>query len=75
MFLLGKHEQGKTSPNHVGAIFTGPIVCNYQDLNWLLHIQRSTLSCTPGLVKFVPAVARLFCLVLPGSFFNMLCAE
>ena len=25
-------------------------------------------DCTPGLVKFVPSVARLFCLALPGSF-------
>ena len=30
-------------------------------------IQRSTLFCAPGLVTFVPAVARLFCPALPGS--------
>ena len=35
-------------------------------------IQRSPLFCAPGLVKFVPAVARLFCLALPGSFLTML---
>ena len=34
-------------------------------------IQRSPLLCTPGLVKFVPAVARLFCLALPWSFLTM----
>ena len=33
-------------------------------------VQRS-LFCAPGLVKFVPAVARLFCLALPVSFLNM----
>ena len=38
-------------------------------------IQRSPLFYAPGLVKFVPAVARLFCLALPGSFLNVLCAE
>ena len=38
-------------------------------------VQRSPLFCAPGLVKFVPAVARLFCLALPGSFLNVLCAE
>ena len=36
-----------------------------------LHVQRSPLFCAPGLVKFVPAVARLFCLALPGSFLTM----
>ena len=40
-----------------------------------LVVQGSTLLCAPGLVKFVPAVARLFCLALPGSFLNVLCAE
>ena len=34
-------------------------------------IQRSPLLCAPGLVKFVPAVNRLFCLALPGSFLTM----
>ena len=34
-------------------------------------VQRSPLFCAPGLVKFVPAVARLFCLALPGSFLTM----
>ena len=35
------------------------------------QIQRSPLFCAPGLVKFVPSVARLFCLALPGSFLTM----
>ena len=34
-----------------------------------------TLFCATGLVKFVPAVARLFCPALPGSFLNVLCEE
>ena len=34
----------------------------------MCSVQRSPLFCAPGLVKFVPAVARLFCLALPGSF-------
>ena len=34
-------------------------------------LQRSPLLCAPGLVKFVPAVARLFCLALPESFLTM----
>ena len=34
-------------------------------------LQRSPLFCAPGLVKFVPAVTRLFCLALPGSFLTM----
>ena len=34
-------------------------------------VQISTFICTPGLVKFVPAVARLFCLALSGSFLTM----
>ena len=33
-----------------------------------LAVQRSPLLCTPGLVKFAPAVARLFCLALPGFY-------
>ena len=37
----------------------------------LLQVQRSTLLCAAGLVKFVPAVAELFCPALPGSFFTM----
>ena len=37
----------------------------------MCSIQRSPLLCAPGLVKFVPAVARLFCLALPGSFLTM----
>ena len=36
-----------------------------------LSVQRLTLLCAPGFVKFSPAVARLFCLALPGSFLNM----
>ena len=35
-------------------------------------LQRSPLLCTPGLVKFVLAIARLFCMALPGSFLTML---
>ena len=35
------------------------------------RIQRSSLFCAPGSVKFVPAVARLLCLALPGSFLTM----
>ena len=34
-------------------------------------IQRSPLFFAPGLVKIVPAVARLFCLALPGPFLTM----
>ena len=34
-----------------------------------------TLLRAKGLVKFVPAVARLLCLVLPGSFVTMLITE
>ena len=30
-------------------------------------IQRYPSLCAPSLVKFVPAIARLFCLALPGS--------
>ena len=37
----------------------------------LILIQRSTLLIALGLVKFVPALARLFCLALPGSFLTM----
>ena len=49
-------------------------------VNWwigrlLSHVQRSPLFCPPGLVKFVPAVARLFCLALPGSFLKMCFAQ
>ena len=40
-------------------------------IKMLLHLQRSPLFCAPGLVKFVPAVARLFCLALPGSFLTV----
>ena len=38
-------------------------------------VQRSPLLCAPGLVKFVNAVARLFCFALPRSFLTMFCAE
>ena len=38
-------------------------------------VQGSTSFCAPDLVKFVPAVARQFCLALSGSFLNVLCAE
>ena len=38
-------------------------------------VQRSPLFCAPSLVKLAPAVARLFCLALPGSFLTMFCAE
>ena len=38
-------------------------------------IQRSLLFCAPGLVKFVTAVAKLFCLALLGSFLTMKFAE
>ena len=37
----------------------------------LATVQRSPLLCAPGLVKFVPAVAYLLCLALPGSFLNV----
>ena len=33
-------------------------------LQW--HLQRPALLRTPGLVKFVPAAARLFCMALPA---------
>ena len=33
------------------------------------------MRSAPGLVKLAPAVARLFCLALPGSFLTMFCAE
>ena len=36
-----------------------------------LNVQWSPLLCAPGLVKFVPAVARLFCLARPGSSLTM----
>ena len=36
---------------------------------WGHLVQRSPLFCAPDLVKFVPAVARLFCPALPGSLF------
>ena len=38
-------------------------------------LQGSTLFCALGLVKFVPAVARLIFLALPGSFLNVFRAE
>ena len=37
-------------------------------LGTFLYVQRSPLFCVPSLVKFVFAVARQFCLSLPGSF-------
>ena len=37
----------------------------------LCILQRATSLCAPGLVKFVPAAARLFFLALPGSFLTM----
>ena len=37
-------------------------------------IQRYPSLCAPSLVKFVPAIARLFCLSLPGSL-TIFCAE
>ena len=40
-------------------------------MNPYRFLQRSPLFCAPGLVKFVPAVARLFCLALPGPFLTM----
>ena len=36
-----------------------------------LTVQRFTLLCAPGLVKFVLAVAYLLCLALLGSFLTM----
>ena len=36
-----------------------------------MEVQRSPSFCAPGLVKFVPAVARLSCLALPESFLTM----
>ena len=43
-----------------------------RDGNFIVQsLQRSPLFCAPSLVKFVPAVARLFCLALPGSFLTM----
>ena len=38
-------------------------------------VQRSPLFCAPGLVKFVTAVARLFCLALPWVLLKYICAE
>ena len=46
-------------------------MCERQKGASVNHVQRSPLFCAPGLVKFVPAVARLFCLALPGSFLTM----
>ena len=43
-----------------------------QFVGQIFELQRSPLLCAPGLVKFVPAAARLFCLALPGSFLNIL---
>ena len=40
-------------------------------LNALLLVFR--MVTTHGLVKFLPAVSLLFCLVLPGSFLSMFC--
>ena len=37
-------------------------------------IQRFTSCCALGSVKFVPAVAYLLCLALPGSVLLMFCA-
>ena len=31
------------------------------------YVQRCTICCAPGLVKFVPAVAYLLCLAPPGT--------
>ena len=39
------------------------------------HTEISFIICAPGLVKFVPAVAYLLRLALPGSFLTMFCAE
>ena len=44
-------------------------------LLFYISLQKSTLFCAPGSGKFFSAEARLFCLALPGSFLNVLCAE
>ena len=54
---------------HLHAEKTYPKFRFIQNLALLLSI--SGVFCAPGLVKFVPAVARLFCLALPGSFLTM----
>ena len=41
----------------------------------ILVLQRSPLLCAPGLVKFVPAVARLFCPALLGCFLTVCFAQ
>ena len=38
-------------------------------------VQRYPSLRAPNLVNFVPAIARLFCLALPGFFLTMFCAE
>ena len=53
------------------------------DRDWIGHddVQRSAKVCVRGCEKFVPALAYLFCLALPGSclarfayFFADLCS-
>ena len=48
--------------NTLEVIYFPFIFCSFV----IALIQRSTLFCAPGLVKFVPAVAILFCMVLLG---------
>ena len=52
----------------------GLVLCNEEGCVggiFTMEIKRSPLFFAPCLVKFVPVVARLFCLSLPGSFLNM----
>ena len=49
-----KQEQEEVSPNHVPRLFLG-------------SVQSSEKRLVRGLVKFVPALACLFCLALLGT--------
>ena len=64
--LLAERCSAMQGPN--SAIFKGFDFQPSLDI-----VQGSTLLCVPGLVKFVPAVARLFFLALPGSLLCVLC--
>ena len=76
-WLSGSSSLKTTVERHLKAI-QSPLMsigCQTGDKMHFVKFLGLIPLCAPGLVKFVPAEARLFCLALPWSLLNVLCAE
>ena len=64
-------EQQTIGRNGVEGSRESEMVVNALFYRSIEGILRYPSLCAPSLVKFVPAIARLFCLALPWSFLTM----